>query len=130
LQITEVNIMADILNAQPINISKVKEVITIGGLRFLALLEEETDDKYIFNGPFTIEEIINPMSGQVALGLKPLSLINPNMTIKLRKELVLAVNNVPAELEQAYYNTKLQLNSAATQSNNNSANSKILKIQS
>jgi len=105
-----------VLSAQPVNISKVKEVITIG-LRFIALLEEETDDEYILSGPLLAEEIVNPMTGQIMLGLKPLSSFNPNMSIKLKKDFVLAMNNVPAELEQAYYNTKLQLNKTASLNN-------------
>jgi len=117
-----------VLSAQPVNISKVKEVITIG-LRFIALLEEETDDEYILSGPLLAEEIVNPMTGQIMLGLKPLSSFNPNMSIKLKKDFVLAINNVPAELEQAYYNTKLQLNKTASL-NNQSAGRIITKPSS
>ena len=121
---------ANILNAQPVNISKVKEVITVAGFKFVALLEEETETEYIFRDPFVLQEMVNPMTQQLALSFAPLSIFNPFLTVRLKKDIVLAVNNIPQEVEQKYYEIKLQLNSAsaaAQSSQQNPLDNRIIK---
>jgi len=97
------------MQAQILNVSKVKEVITISGDSFFAELIKEDDNYYYFATPMKLQIAMNPMTGQAAPVFVPISHIKLDVEIKLKKEFALAVVDTTPEVEQAYYQTRLTL---------------------
>ena len=97
------------MQGQVLNVSKVKEIITISGDSFFAELIMEDDSFYYFATPMKLQIAMNPMTGQATPIFVPLSQSKLDIEVKLKKDFVMAVIDVTPEIEQTYYQSRLAL---------------------